>query len=349
MAVYKDPQRKKNKWYCQFRSNGKRVKKRGFRTRKEAQEYELNYRRKYEGFKENASMLLKDFFEIYCRDKANDWGVLSQNTVVPRLKKWILPYFGERALNSITYKDVRKWFQILHENQLSETYKSKLRTELSSLFNHAVKYYELKENPCIKAGSVGSSKRKDITFWTYEEYQEFISHVDKLPYKVAFDTLYYTGLRIGELKALTLEDIDFSVPKIIVSKSYKKVKGEIFITDPKTESSKREVYIPQSLADEILELTHLYYGFKKDDFIFHYAEQTYRKELNNVCKKYGLKRIRIHDLRHSHASLLINSGYDILMVSERLGHSSPKMTLDIYSHLFPSRQKKLIKDLEKIF
>ena len=189
----------------------------------------------------------------------------------------------------------------------------------------------------------------EINFWTLEEYKEFISHIDKPQYKIAFETLYQTGMRIGELKALTLNDIDFSIPQIKVTKTFHKRNGKIYITEPKTFSSKRNITISRKLANEILEFTSHYYDFKEDEFIFKLAEQTYLRELKKVCEEYNIKPIRLHDLRHSHASFLINRGKNILMVAERLGHSSVKETLDTYSHLYPSQQLELINEFEEIF
>lgn len=351
MPAYKETRTLKDgktvtSWLARFYCNGKQRKKRGFKTKKEAVEYELNYINEHEGSPE---MLFKDYTKLFINDKSKTWSYTSVKTNTSKINNWIVPYFGDIPLNEVTQKKVREWFDYLETKNLSESYKNKLRNILSSMFNHAVRYYELKENPCNKAGTIGSKKTKEIEFWTLEEYKEFISHVDKLPYKVAYDTLYYTGLRIGELKALTLNDIDKSVPKIMVTKSYQKIKGGEIITAPKTESSIRDVTIPVKLLEEILELTEHYPYFENDEMIFKLSEQAYRKKIKDVCEEFGLKPIRVHDLRHSHASYLINIGKDPALVSRRLGHSSITETLNTYTHLFTQRENELIKELDSVF
>ena len=351
MPAYKDTRTLKSgktvtTWISRFYCNNKQIKKRGFKTQREAKEFEESYLNQHQG---STDMLMKHFINVYLKDKERDWNISTRNTRTNKIKKWILPFFRDKPLNQITYKDIREWQNFILESNLSDSTMRTLNAMLSSIFNHAIKYYDLKDNPCHKAGTIGSTKRKEINFWTLEEYKEFISHVDKFPYKVAFDTLYYTGIRLGELCALTLSDFDFSdSPKLSINKNFQHFDKD-YIIDPKTDSSNRVIYIPKQLADEILELVSHYYDFSNDQRIFFYNRSSYGNELRRVCDKYGLRRIRIHDLRHSHASLLINSGYDVLMVAERLGHSDVKMTLNIYSHLFPSRQKELASELNKIF
>ena len=122
-----------------------------------------------------------------------------------------------------------------------------LRSELSALFNHEVRFYELKSNPVVKAGPLGKGKAEEMLFWTKEEYLKFIEAVKDKPYSYhAFQILYWCGLRVGELLALTSQNIDFDNKVIRITKSYQRLEGKDVITDPK---SKRNVSMPDFLCE----------------------------------------------------------------------------------------------------
>lgn len=149
---------------------------------------------------------------------------------------------------------------------------------------------------------------------------------------------YFNEMGISELKALTPNDIignELSITKRLEVKA--KVKG---ITTLKTASSNRRVLMPSAIIDKIKTITN-------DGLIFPTSETQIRRKLDEYIKKSGVKKIRLHDFRHSHASFLINSGCSIRLVSERLGHSSPSITMDYYWHLLPNEQEKIIDFIEK--
>lgn len=131
----------------------------------------------------------------------------------------------------------------------SKVYLKTLQSQLSAIFNHSIRLYELKENPVRKAGSMGGEKQKEMLAWTKEEYKKIAEAVmDKPQSFYAFEVLYWTGLRVGELLALTPEDIDLEKYTILINKSYQRLQGEDYITDPKTEKSNRTVSIPDFFA-----------------------------------------------------------------------------------------------------
>ena len=155
-------------------------------------------------------------------------------------------------------------------------------------------------------------------------------------------------MRIGECLALTLEDIDFKSNKININKTCYHIGKKELINPPKTDSSERVIDIPQFLTDEIKEYVNHLYKPMPDTVLFNKQQQYVRGILQRYSQKAGVKEIRLHDLRHSHASMLINLGANPVLVAERLGHESPAITLEVYSHLFPHKQAEIVAKIEKV-
>lgn len=174
----------------------------------------------------------------------------------------------------------------------------------------------------------------------------FSKNIQKSAIKLAFDILFYSGIRSGELLALTPADI-LPDKRLSINKNFAKVKGQELFLVPKTPKSKRNVSIPEFLYDDIHEYVSRLYGIQPNDRIFYFTKSALEKEIKRVAEKTGLPKIRVHDLRHSHASMLIEMGFDILEISERLGHESVKTTLDTYSHLYPDKGQQLADALNK--
>ena len=205
MAAYKDEQR--GTWYVSFHyydwtgKNCRKVK-RGFKTKREATEWERHFRMKEAA---DLDMTFEEFVQAYTRDmkpklKHNTW--LTKEHI---LRTKLLPYFKDKKMRDIRPKDIIQW-----QNELisyrdekgkpyAPTYLKTLQSELSALFNHAVRFYELKSNPVVKAGSLGKGKAEEMLFWTKEEYLKFIEAVKDKPYSYhAFQILYWCGLRVGD-------------------------------------------------------------------------------------------------------------------------------------------------------
>lgn len=217
MKAEKD--KKTGKWLIQYRYTdwqGKRRKstKRGFATKREAEEWLRNF----------LITQKADFWKMYCADMETR---LREHTM--RTKKYIvelkiLPYFGNKRVNDITAADIRQRQNELIKMGYSPTYLKTINNQLSAIFNYAVRYYDLKSNPCAKAGSMGKSKAEEMDFWTGEEFRRFIDSVmnKRLSY-MAFMTLYWTGMRLGELRALTPADFDFETNMLSITKSYQRI------------------------------------------------------------------------------------------------------------------------------
>lgn len=151
---------------------------------------------------------------------------------------------------------------------------------------------------------------------------------------------------MGELLALTPADFDFEAKTVTISKSYSRLNGQDLIQSPKTAKSKRTVSIPDFLIDIVQAHIKALYKPKKNDRLFPVTKYYLNHEMNRGCKLSGVKKIRVHDLRHSHASLLIELGFSPLMIKERLGHEKIETTLQTYSHLYPNKQNELADKLQ---
>ena len=164
-----------------------------------------------------------------------------------------------------------------------------------------------------------------------------------------FKIFFWTGMRLWELLALTPSDIDFDKKCIIVNKSYQFLDGEDIITDPKTPKSKREITVPDFLLKDIKAYMDSLYNPDPHKRLFRVTKSFLEKEIARGAKAAGLEQIRIHDLRHSHVALLIEMGFPILAISNRLGHEKIQTTLQTYGHLYPNKQQLIADKLNEKF
>lgn len=293
------------------------------------------------------NILFKDFYQIYYDDMQ---GRLKSTTLATRHKTVltkILPFFGELPMRDITPAKIRTWQNLLLSNSYSDTYLKTIDMNLFAIFKYAENYYDL-PNPYTKAGHIGSSNSRRMQFWTLKEYHRFIETLsDDSKAHTAFEILYWTGMRVGELLALTPDDIDHKAVSIRITKTYIRHDGHDLIMPPKTENSVRSVVIPDFLYREICDYIEAY-NIKKNSRLFPHTADYLEYHLKKGCRLSGVKKIRIHDLRHSHVSLLINNGFTAVVVAARVGHKHVSTTMNVYSHLFPNRQSLLVDALEDI-
>ena len=352
MAAFKN--KTNGTWYVQFRYTdwkGERQQKlkRGFATKKEAQAWEREFLMQKQA---DVNMTFESFAQLYEKDmklklKLNTW--LTKESII---QKKILPYFGKRKLSEITAKDVMDWQNAIRGltdakgKPYSPTYLKTVHNQLSALFNHAVRYYGLQVNPAAKAGNMGVEERREMLFWTKEEYLKFAdAMMDKPLSYYAFEMLYWCGIREGELLALTPTDFDFEAGTVSISKSYQRLKGKDVITTPKTKKSNRVIKMPKFLCGEMEDYLKMFYSTGANERIFPVSKHYLHHEMDRGAKAAGVKRIRIHDLRHSHISLLIDMGFTALAIADRVGHESIDITYR-YAHLFPTRQTEMADKLD---
>lgn len=351
MGVYKN---KNGTWYVSVRYEdwtGERIRKmkRGFKTKKEALAWERSF---LEHKTADLNMTFDTFVKIYYKDIQNRLKENTWQTKQAIIDKKILPFFSQRKISDIQPKDIIKWQNELidYRNDKGEgyspTYLKTLHNQISAIFNHAVRFYELKSNPAAKAGNMGKEKNKEMLFWTKEEYLKFAdSMMDKPLSYYAFELLYWCGIRLGELLALTPSDLNFEKSTVSINKSYQRLNRKDIITDPKTPKSNRIIKMPKFVSEEIQEYLSLIYKADQADRIFPITKSYLHHEMDRGAKEQGIKRIRIHDLRHSHVSLLIEMGFSAIAIADRLGHESIEVTYR-YAHLFPSKQTEIANKLE---
>ena len=334
--------------YVDWQGNHKQKCKRGFKTKREALEWERVFHLQQSA---DMDMSFESFVDIYKNDIRSRIKETTWLTKVNIIDKKILPYFGKRKISEIQTKEVIAWQNDLLRQKdktgkpYSECYLKTIHNQLSAIFNHAVRFYALRTNPAAKAGNMGNEKRKEMLFWTKEEYLRFADvMMDKPVSFYAFEMLYWSGMRLGELLALTPSDFDFQNSTVTINKSYQRLHGEDVITTPKTKKSNRTIKMSEFLAEEMQEYIKMQYEIEPTDRLFPISKSYLHREMERGCKETGLQKIRIHDLRHSHVSLLIELGFSAVAIADRLGHESIEITYR-YAHLFPSKQNEMANKL----
>ena len=305
MPAYKD--KAKGTWYASFyfeNWTGKKEKKmkRGFKTKREALEWERTFLQQQTA---DLDMTFESFVALYAADvkgriKENTWG-----TKEHILYKKLVPYFGKRKMSEIGSKEVMAWqsemlnYRDKNGKPYSPVYLKTLHNQLSAVFNHAVRHYKLKTNPAAQVGNMGKAKGREMLFWTKAEYLKFAdAMMDKPLSYYAFEMLYWCGIREGELLALTPGDFDFEKQTVSISKSYQRIKGQDVVTDPKTAKSNRIIQMPAFLCEEMEDYIKSLYAAEPTDRIFPVTKSYLHREMDRGAKAAGVKRIRIHDLRH---------------------------------------------------
>lgn len=369
MPIYKD--KKNGKYFITFyyKVNGvlKRKKKEGFLKRKDAMEYMNNFLIENETQK-HSSILFEQLLKNYIIDfKARLKRSTSYNKEKIILKN-ILPYFKGKPIDTITILDIKSWQNKILSKNFKETYQHTINNQVNAIFNYAFRYYNLKKNPIENIPKIGKKNASEMRFWTPNEFFEFrealnnnkiipknmkLSAENKQLYKnqliVIFNLFFYSGIRKGELLALTLDDFDFKNNTVSINKTYIRIGQKDIISTPKTPKSKRIIPIPSFIATEVIKYSESLYDYKSNQRLFTITKYHLMRQMNKAIKLANVKKIKIHELRHSHVSMLINMGdIPILVISERLGHENPQTTLKIYGHLYPNRQKEIINKLTNI-
>ncbi len=343
----------RTKWYANFyytdwTGSQKHKCKRGFDTKRAAKEYEVAFLDKYS---KNPTILFSSLASNYMEDMQHRLKPTTLRGKQTIIEKKLIPYFGKLQICNIDAEMIRRW-----QNELiayrdekgqpyAETYLYTINAQLSAILNYAVSYYKLPSNPCRIAGFIGKNRADEMNFWTQEEFEHAMKYEKKITYQIAFKILFYSGIREGELLALTPQDILRDEAAIDINKNYAVVDGLEFFLTPKTKRSIRTVTIPETLHKQILDFVDSM-ALEPEERIFYVKKDGLLTEFRRMTKRAGNKPIRIHDLRHSHVAMLVNMGVIIEEVSHRLGHDSVKTTWDTYSHLYPGTDKVLAQKIE---
>ena len=257
-----------------------------------------------------------------------------------KIIKHILPYFKDKNIYEIGIRDIVSWKMYIESFDFSYNYKSYLYYALVSIFDFFEKYYEIKKNYVKLEGNFKNNDlKKKGNIWTIDEFNKFISCIDDNFYKVLFELLYFTGLRKGEVLALKWEDIDFINKTISINKTI--TRNHEFQT-PKTKSSNRTISISDNLINELSKLNH------DRELIFDISFTQLKRKKDYYCNLSGVKQIKIHEFRHSHACLLFTNNIEIEDISYRLGHSSISMTMTTYLKYLPRNEKRVVNLLNSL-
>ena len=346
MPAYYDEKTKS--WYCKFyytdyTGTKKQKKKRGFKLQREAKEYERSFLEHLQG---TPDMTFQALYDIYIEDISHR---LRKNTVDGKknvFKNRILPYFKDRPINEIQATDIRAWQNEQIAAGYSNAYLDRIMNMIVTIFNYAVTFYNLPVNPCTKAGHMGKRTRS-LNFWTLDEYNAIMEHVTDPAAHIAIELLFYSGMRFGELLALTPADLDYNKQTISITKSLQRKNRQNYITAPKTDNGIRVITMPAAVMEHLEDYTRKLYGLQQDDLIFTFTRSLIRNNMKRACTASGISCIRIHDLRHSHVSLLIDLKFTPLLIAERIG-DTVQMVNNTYGHLYPSRRQEVADRLNQL-
>lgn len=275
------------------------------------------------------------------------------------LRRYVYDVIGRKPINEIARKDVRDLLLDIHGRGLSKATVCLVRDVVSGVFNHAIDDEVIDMNPVlgvVKRLQLSREKKHEVEPLTMKEVGFFLEVCqDYRPaYYPLFLTAFRTGMRLGELLGLQWGDIDWHGRFIRVTRSAKRGR----ITPTKTGRTRRV-----DMSDQLVEVLRALQTQRKREamaagrgtpipFLFHDAEgkplsqNTVRNIFKRVLEKAGLRSLRVHDTRHTFASLLLSDGQSPVYVKEQLGHSSIQMTVDIYGHLIPSSNREAVNRLD---
>lgn len=355
MPAYQD--KKTKKWFFQVNKTidgeYKQFRRSGFDRKGDALEAEREFLNSFNEFPDGLS---KVSFKDLCYRFINKQKTKIKQTTAyknkKRIEKHIINLIPDIKLNKIRNKDIIDWKNNLIKKDYSQSFTNTVIKDLKDIITFGTQLYNLPSKLILELDGIrkSSSTKKEIVFFTKDEFDKFINVINNPIHSLLFKVLFFTGIRIGELQALTWEDYKDNSLNINKTLSNKSGTGTYELLSPKTQSSIRQVLIDPKLKNEldlykesILKLK----DFKKDMFIFGtyypFSHSSISRWKNQYCNLAKVKQIRLHDFRHSHASYLINLGADILLVSKRLGHKDISETLNTYSHLYPNKQEELLK------
>ena len=281
------------------------------------------------------------------------------------LKHHILPTLEKVKIQKLSPQILQKWKTRISEKELSISMRKSTYKEFRAMLNYAVRMEYLHANPLLKVGNFKDAyeTKKEFNYYTAEEFLKFISAAKgcaenskfiEWSYYVFFNIAFYTGLRKGEIAALKWTDMKDAV--LYVRRSIaQKLPGDDRETPPKNKSSFRSLQIPAPLKVILTEHYNRYKDvpeFTKEwricGGLICLRDSTVDSRNRLYSSLAGIKHIRIHDFRHSHATLLANEGINIQEIARRLGHSKIEVTWNTYSHLYPREEEKAVGILNKI-
>lgn len=351
--------------------NGQEVNKRlcGYHTKKSAERAYIDFMKSYVPpaftIKKGVAYIYDDLYAQYRVKQKAELAPSSFYDLTWITDKFITPYFTGKSLAELTKADYMAWqtnlWGMINEKTgipLSQKYLTKVRSTLCAFLNWVEEVYDLPNKLNQLKKPHRKELKKEMQFWELSEFQQFESACDDCMWKTFFMLLFYSGARVGEILALGESDLilkdggcTLNISKGLTRKSNEDV--SYIITAPKTLSSVRKVPLPDIMCRQM----EIYLDYKRERnlpaaFLFGgdkpLRQRTYQRAFAKYTELAQVKKIRIHDLRHSHASMLIHLGVPVTVISKRLGHSSVKMTLERYSHCYSGGEDEAIAALNYI-
>lgn len=332
-------------WAFKINRGRKQIFRSGFKTKQEAQMSEYALLLKINDAKETKEISMHFLNDEFKHHLDHEYKITTAYLYNLNFNKHIHKFFVDEFLSSVSNVNLIKFMTYLRKLK----YKDKQSlVNLLKIYLEFLKGYGLQEinYDLLKLPKQSASKEKEINYYTSEEFKLFESAIDNIYDQLLFNLLYYYGIRIGELRGLQHKDFDLKLNKVFIRRSLtnKIETGERTVVPPKSKSSEREYPLLQHIKELYKKM---YPKAKKSDYLFGIGESTVSRRNHAYARACGLKRIRLHDFRHSCASFLINNGMDYLQVASWLGHKSPITTLETYSHLFPSRKQAIASFIDK--
>lgn len=373
MAVYQE--KNKNKWtkdgrkwyfrcyYTDMYGNRKQKISKMYSSKKEAQNEESEFLVKIATNDEtDLNISFESVFNEWLQYKKQFVKYTTFYKIKNNMENHILPIFKNYKLHSIKINNLLLWKENLKKNNcLCETSFNKTIGYFKELLEYArINYdFDIKVSNKLQKNKLTKTNIKTIdsywNFWTFEEFNEFIKNVDNKLDNIMYNFLYYTGVRLGEMLALSWKNVDFSrkTIKIVDNLTWAEFKG-YDVTDPKTKNSIRMIDLDDNLVDLLLKHYNnekKIYGFNESMYVFgnikYYSPTTFRRHFKNNLLKSNIKRITPHGFRHSHVSLLIHLGCDSRDVAERIG-DTVQMIEKTYYHMFPEKKKNTVNLLNNL-
>ncbi len=350
------------KWMFQVYYKGldginKKYRSKKFLTKKEAQEAERQFVLTIDQSINHRDMTFKDLYLAFYEYQSDKVRETTIKTYRDRIK--YLELFDKIKLRELNINHFELWKKEINKLPIATSYKNDLFKFVKAILNFGTRWYDFNFAPVYNKMTNFTDPnelKKEMEFFTIDEFHKFISVEDDIVFKPLFETLYYMGLRKGELRGLQWKDIDFNnkmmkihkqIPSIYSMDNYK-------ISPLKTKNSNRDLPINDLLIYDLKKLYNKqkeYKNFSQEWFVFGnelpIPKDTIRTRKNKNCKLAEVKQIRVHDFRHSCASFLINYGASITLVAKYLGHTKIDETLNTYSHMYQNKLEDIVKLINK--
>lgn len=340
----------------------KQKKKRGFITKKEAENSLTKLLSEVHTgiYVEPSKLLYGEYLEIWFNTKKHSVGIQTAKVLKGYLNSRIIPSLGNIKLAKLTSLHMQNYVNSLRDEGLKRGTIEKIIKIIRNSLEHAIDLELISKNVAAKT-KLPKGDKEELTVWNEQEVQLFLKDAQDSRYSIVFHMALVTGMRQGELLGLRWKDVDLEKGHLTISQTLSH-DGKTFLLGGKTKSSLRKILLPESTVAKLKKhraavlKEKLSQGeeYQDNDLVMCTPSGTpinpanVRRSLNVLIKKTAVPKIRFHDLRHTHATLLLAKGVNVKVISERLGHSNIKITLDTYSHVLPTMQEDAVNKIEEI-